>query len=295
LGVRKRGIPARLPFASLEVPDGFSIINNPEETIPFLREFIHVAKRSNLNLNLGRVTHITIDAIAALIAAIEGLGETRIVRGNQPQDDATRGILIQSGFFQHVRSQHVLPAPKQGKISHEESKKVEPLIARDLIHVGTEAVYGSSQRCQAAYRTLIECMSNTHNHAAGKYTTLGSRETWYSTVYGDVQKNRVCYAFLDTGVGIFRSVRIGALRKAYRFLKITNDCDILRDILAGRVESSTGLRYRGKGLPSIYKLSQKGNIKSLIIVANDVYANASTGEFKVLTSQFPGTLLYWET
>jgi hypothetical protein len=287
--------PSTLPFATLRVPNHFSIINNTEETIHFLRDFTFVAKRNNLTLDLSTVTNISIDAITALVAVIEGLGVTRLVRGTIPTDDRIRGILIESGFFEHVKSRRLLPAPKQGRIGREESKKVEPRLARDLIHIGTEAVRGLPQRCPAAYRVLIECMSNTHNHAAGKQDKLGGKETWYSTVYGDPTRARVCYTFLDTGVGIFRSVQIGAVKRAYRYLNIRNNCDILRDILEGKIESSTCLPYRGKGLPSIFERFRFGKISSLIIIANDVFGNVGTNDFRILTTQFPGTLLYWET
>ena len=40
---------------------------------------------------------------------------------------------------------------------------------------------------------------------------------------------------------------------------------------------------------------QAGRIKSLIIVANDVYADVANDDFRVLKTQFPGTLLYWES
>src|SRR6266436_2020579 len=291
----KRQPAARLPEIPLKVPNDFSVISNPEETIGFLPEFAFIAKNNNLNLDLRGITHITADAITALIAAIQALGQTRIVRGSIPDDPETRDILIQSGFFEHVRSRHALPPQKKGRISRQESKLVEPLIAKELIHIGTEAIHGTPQRCHGAYRALIECMSNTHNHAAGKHGKFGVREKWYSTVYADIQQRRVCYTFLDTGVGIFRSVRIGGIRKAYRLLNIQDNCDILKDILQGKVESSTGYPYRGKGLPSIYRLSLQGGIKSLILVSNDVYANVSRGEYKILHTQFPGTLLYWET
>jgi hypothetical protein len=291
----KRSAIARLPFVKLIVPGNFSIINNPEETIAFVRECGVVARWNNLNLDLSKITQITADAITVLIAVIQGLVGKRLVNGNLPAHAETSEILAQSGFFAHVRSKQAPPPGKHGRISRQESKKVEPLVARDLIQIGTAAVRGQPQRSYAAYRTLIECMTNTHNHAAGKHRRFDVKETWYSTVYADVKRSRICYTFLDTGVGIFRSVRIGTLRRAYKLLRIEDDRDILKDILEGKVESSTGHRYRGKGLPSIYDLSKRGSIKSLIIIANDVFANVSTGEYRILRVQFPGTLLYWET
>ena len=132
-------------------------------------------------------------------------------------------------------------------------------------------------------------MNNTHNHAGGRRQT---RETWWSTVYADLPRKRVCYTFLDTGVGIFRSIRIRGLRKAYHLIGIQNDADILRDILKGKVESSTGLSYRGKGLPAIFRLSQAVEVaKNLKIVSNGLYADVAKRELPdILATEFKGTL-----
>jgi hypothetical protein len=138
-------------------------------------------------------------------------------------------------------------------------------------------------------------MSNTHNHAAGKERKDAVRQTWYSTVYADVSRSRACYTFLDTGVGIFKSIRLRGLKRFFKAIGVSNNAEILEQILEGRVGSSTGVPYRGKGLPSIYALLKRGSIKELVIIANSVYANVSKGDYRVLEIGFPGTLLYWET
>jgi hypothetical protein len=277
-------------FFPLVVPKRFSVVQHPEEAIAFLSNLNLYAQKHNLTLDLSRVTTLTSDAIAVLVATLNSLRET-YVRGNLPDDPDAQRILVGSGFFNHLHSMQPLPSTSQGQISRKRSQKVQPDLARDLIHFGTKSLSGAEQKCNAAYRVLIESMLNTHNHAA-KY--MGKRETWWATVYADAIKKRVCFTFVDTGVGIFKSVRLGKLRGLYRRLRVISDADILREILQGEVESSTGLSYRGKGLPAIYQLSQLGKIKSLVIVANDVYANISKEEYKLIPVAFRGTLLYWE-
>jgi hypothetical protein len=287
--------PRQLAFATLVAPSSFSIIHNPTRTINFLAEFRYKARYNNLMLDLRGVTQITVDAITALIAEIVALGKARLVNGTYPDDSQCRDLLIQSGLFDYVKSRHALPKVQKGRVFRRKSKLVEGTTAKELIRIGSEAAYGSPRKCQAAYSALVECMSNTHNHATGKSATAGA-QTWYSAVFGDKVGNRICYAFLDTGVGIFRSVRYNGLRRAYRqIVKGEDDRHILRDILNGLVASRTGLPFRGKGLPGIYRSLQAGRIKSLIIVANDVYADVANDDFRVLKTQFPGTLLYWES
>ena len=285
--------PEHLQYIKLPVPERFSIIDNPEETIVFIRAVRHYSRANNLTLDLDGVTHITVDAITALVAEIAALGQLRYVRGTLPTNVQCRDLLNQSGFFDHVKSRGPLPPCEKGRIEARKSKLVEPGTARELIRIGTTAAHGARQKCYPAYSSLIECMSNTHNHATGKDETMGT-ERWYSAVYGDAERKRICCAFLDTGVGIFRSSGYKLVRRAFRLLKGEDDRDILKAILAGKEESRTGLPYRGKGLPGINGFVQRGEMKTLIIVANDVYANVSTNDFRLLRGNFPGTLLYWE-
>jgi hypothetical protein len=282
----------RRPYSTIKAPSNFSIVQNAEETIQFLHEIEIISRTHHIALDLANVESLTTDGVAALIATLRKapIRSTTSVRGNHPNTPRAREMLMESGFFSHVVSEQPIKIVK-GKISEKQSKKVEPETARDLIHVATEALSGVATKSRPAYRALIECMNNTRNHASGRHDY---QETWWATAYADVARNRACYTFLDTGVGIFRSVRIGKLRKLFKFAGIKTDADILSDILLGRVESSTGQPFRGKGLPAIYRLCQIGSIKSLVLVANDVYARVEAGEYRQMRTSFSGTLLYWE-
>jgi hypothetical protein len=290
-----KSIGAKTRTVTLQFPVTFSFVRNPNETIEFLAEFERVASKSNVTLDLQNVSDITIEAITVLTASVRKVKLTR-VSGNLPLDAQPRDILLQSGFLEHVKHSQQLGVSGMGKMSHQESKRVEGVLAQKLIHRVTGALTGKAVPCQPAYRALIECMSNTCDHAAR--TKLES-ETWWATGYADAKRKAGCFAFFDTGVGIFESRKLGTIRNAYsvvsRLIGIKNNCDILRDILLGKVESSTGLKYRGKGLPSMYNAVQAGRIKSLVIVSNEVFADVGQWRFDILKTKFRGTLLYWET
>jgi hypothetical protein len=286
---RKFVPPNRRKFFTEVAPTTFSLVDNPEEAIAFLNGLRSRADRYNLTLDLASVNKLTTDGIAVLIATLRQLHT--YIRGNLPKDAAAQNMLVGSGFFAHVNKMQKLPAVSHGQISQQESKKVQPDLAKKLIHFGTR-VLGSEQKCTAAYSVLIESMSNTHNHAAPKRP--GDPESWWATVFADAARKRVCFTFVDTGVGIFRSVKLSKVRKIYKLLGIRDDSDILREMLHGKIESSTGFTYRGKGLPNIYKMSAAGRIKSLVIVANDVYCNVPASEYRMLKNSFYGTVLYWE-
>jgi hypothetical protein len=165
-----------------------------------------------LNLDLSGVQQITTDAIAALIATVLRLGVP--VAGNLPINTDAQRMLMDSGFFEYVNSTQNLPKIKRGSIKRQKSRMVEPLVARDLVHFGTKSIFGASQKSTAAYSTLIECMANTRNHASGRSDKNKPEkkripETWWATVYADAGRGKICFTFVDTGVGIFRSVRLG--------------------------------------------------------------------------------------
>lgn len=286
----------RRRFQIVRAPSVFSIVNNPNDAMQFFTNLELYSSRYNIELDLSNVQTLTTDAIAALIATIERLDAD--MRGNLPYDPDAQRMLLESGFFDYVSSVQGLPSTPRGSIEQRKNTNVAPMTAKNLVHFGTKGIFGTSKRNTASYSTLIECMANTRGHAAGRNNPnrAGRRppETWWATVYADGGRKKICFTFVDTGVGIFRSVRIGVVRKIYDFFGGKDDTDILRDMLDGKVPSSTTLSFRGKGLPYMNRLARENRISSLVIVANDVYANVSSHNFTKLGNPFHGTLVYWE-
>lgn len=295
---QKRAARIRRQYWTVEAPSIFSIVNNPDEAMEFFANLELYSTRYNINLRLLDVKTLTTDAIAALIATLRRMDIN--VRGDLPSNADAQRMLLDSGFFDYVSSAQQLPEAKRGSIQQRKSKLVEPVVAKNLVHFGTKAIFGSSQKCTAAYSTLIECMANTRNHASGRNDNKKGREKrrppemWWATVYADAARKKICFTFVDTGVGIFRSVRIGLVRKIYDLIGGKEDTKILQDMLLGKVPSSTRLSFRGKGLPYMNRLAVGKRITSLVIVANDVYGNVSSQTFEKLRTPFRGTLVYWE-
>jgi len=84
------------------------------------------------------------------------------------------------------------------------------------------------------------------------------------------------------------------VRATARILGFKSNADILKEILLGNVRSRTRLSYRGKGIPGIFKAFKRGQLRNLIIVTNDVYANVGEERFETLNIGFEGTFFYWE-
>jgi hypothetical protein len=215
------------------------------------------------------------------------------ISGNYPSDPAVTEMIRVSGFDQYLKSSSPRTAKTKGAILKRdfvlESRQAKPQYAQQLINFAAKDD-GNIARLKPAYENLLECMSNTHQHAA---PTEGS-ESWWASVYQDGTRRCDCFTFVDMGVGIFDSIELNLRLKAYSLAQLGRR-EIMRKLLAGEIPSSTRLSYRGKGLPSINEsLTVKHALARLVIVTNDVYVDVGPGRFENLPRALKGLLLYWE-
>jgi len=242
-------------------------------------------------INLSEITNLTNDAIVLLISLTQNRQLTNgvTVRGNYPKNEKLRKIFVESGVFGNNTGN---PDDTKNYILTRRNKKADGRIADELIRRATKVVFNEEARCPGIYKALLESMANTCYHANPK--EIG-HETWWLTVYHDKEDNHVSFAFIDTGVGIFKSTKMNDFGAKFASLFGGSDnCDILKEIISGRKRSSTQIPYRGKGLPTIYKGLERNYYSNLKIISNDVKADLSTNEFTKLKKEFRGTFLYWE-
>tara|TARA_R100000789_G_scaffold21289_1_gene24224 strand:- start:1021 stop:1653 length:633 start_codon:yes stop_codon:yes gene_type:complete len=143
---------------------------------------------------------------------------------------------------------------------------------------------------------IKECMNNTIDHATDEgETNPNKRERWWISVHCDTARQVARFCFFDTGLGIVKTLeRRGLwpkLREQYQF---KNRRDFMERLLRGDIQSSTLEPHRGNGLPNIAHRFKLGQIKKLVMVSNNQYADVDTKDFRRLTSDFSGTLIYWE-
>jgi hypothetical protein len=285
----------RLP-KQLDAPSNFSVLHNAEEVVQFLDRIERFIENFTLTINFEDVVEITPEAVLALIATIKKF-TSRPVHGSVPKLEKARQILIETGFFRHVKHGLALQSTSQGLIERFEGTKVDPVLARELIMHGTEQMTGERTDSEPAYCVILEAMQNTVDHAhvtPGRGFNPLKTETWWAMVYADTGRKRICFALLDTGVGIFKSAKVKKWRRADRLIRKAADISILKRMLQGGIESRTGLDYRGKGLPSMNRYCESGEIRDFLILSNAVLGKIEDQAFTALNYQFPGTMLYWE-
>jgi hypothetical protein len=251
-------------------------------------------KGKNVHIDLKQIKGVSCETIAWLVSNISDpkFCNNRKCTGNVPDDARLEEIFKKSGFYSQVKTINTVSTDGEDKIFKRTGKKVELKFVEKIINFSTKLTYGEKTKVGGIYRTLIECMANTRDHAS----VFGKQHIpWWTTVYYNEQDKRACFTFLDNGVGIFKSLKLkNLLKQLSKLAGIRDNKHTLREILEGTIASSTGIPFRGKGLPSIYRAFKRGQISRLIIISNNVYANLETGTYVNLKNSFKGTLLYWE-
>jgi hypothetical protein len=279
-------------FVNKKAPPNFSFVENTEAVLQYLEELKTLFKRKqNVMINLRDVTNLTNDAIVLLLSFVKNpkIVNGVAIKGNYPSDERLRKIFVESGVFNQNKANDNEP---KNYILTRQNKKAEGGIAAELIKRSSKEIFGEEGRCPGIYRALMESMANTCYHA--KPQQIG-HETWWLTVYHDREHNHVSFAFIDLGVGIFKSSKMNDFKaKAAALLGLSDNRDILKEIISGRKLSSTKIPYRGKGLPTIFKGLERNYYSNLKIISNDVKADLSKDEYVKLKTEFSGTFLYWE-
>jgi hypothetical protein len=291
-------------YTTIEAPRNFSFVNNTEEVIEFFDKMHDLFRnKKSVELDTSKCTSLTADTMTILISRLKDRSFTmgRSYRGNEPDDPKLRFIFAHSGFYDHVHAPRRRDkAQNFGSIERKKSKIVESPTAKALIHFATTTLFGQRRKLGGVYRVLVESMHNTVDHAHGRDISEKRvipekyKEVWWATVYTDTTEKKAKFTFVDNGVGIFKSKNVSILKSIVQSLSLKTDAEILLEMLRGEHTSRTGLPYRGKGLPGIYRAFQEGRLENLIVITNNVYANVGRGEFRMMNRSFDGTFLHWE-
>ena len=307
-----RGHKFRQSDALIKVtaPAQFSFVRNPEETIGFfsrLRDAYVRAKRvKTVFIDLEGVEDMTAEVIVVLLSRIRNPSFNRgaASRGNVPKSSVARDMLAESGFYFHVDSSSKVKPPRHGRITRRDGDLVDSEESDGLITEVAETLPMDKAQEDGIQATAIECMTNTKEHASGSKNRR--KTTWWFSAYCNPETKKAQFAFVDLGIGIFRSLeRRGEqwLKKIGIGVSLESRSDLLRALLSGRSRedqsnsrrrSRTGIQYRGKGLPNMAKRNRLGHTRRLVIVSNDIYADVERDEYRQLEQEFSGTIICWE-
>lgn len=267
----------------------------------FLGRLLDHARRARpAYVNLTRVTDVSQGAVMAIIAALETAKQefhrTRI-SGNWPENERCRRLMVHSGFLNYLYRHSFLQSDTPEFFHVRSGTNADNITARELTDFYLRAAGASASKRSRSrlYASLIECMTNTREHAYGNLSRRASGR-WWLMAHRDAERSCVQVSFFDNGAGIPTTVHkrrhetlLGAAGLMTPFLA----CKLLRSAMNGEERTSTGLPNRGKGLNWIYRSQVEGHINSLRVISNHAVFNGSTGTSQPLSAPLHGTLLSW--
>jgi hypothetical protein len=290
---KKRPNNPKLSSKRLRVPEEFSLINNTEETINYINKLksnFHFLRKTFVDLQ--NVKKITNDAIIVLLSIVSQFPSRKIaVSGNKPKDVHVCDILEQSGFFDHVSG--VISsknASTKSKIITEKYIQVKSDITSILVSEAVETVFGEKGRSPGIQRALVELMGNTFEHA----TLKEEKEHWWLSIFHDFDGKKVCFSFVDNGLGILETLKPKPIYSLLASLNFKSPKDILKEAMTGEIGSRHQLKSRGQGLPSFITSQDRNSFDNLIVISNSACGKITDDFYVNLNNEFTGTLFYWE-
>lgn len=294
---REKRRRAQKPFINLVAPKQFSLIANTNEVLKYFegaeKKF---AGGENVAFDISEVETLTADAIALLVASIkdDDFIHGGNYRGTAPNKPELNKLFMESGFLDHVRHGWDAHTNKENLLHKEDNFKVSPKIAKSASLKGIQHVSHNSRPFEALYEILIECMSNTNNHA--NLSSAGKCK-WWMYVYSNPNEEVSSYSFVDVGVGIFKSAVIQSkIKQSLKGTPLYPNIRLVPELLSGKLQSRIDKdnEIRGKGIPQIVDHANSPRFRSFYIIANDVKIDLKTGESKQLNHSLNGTFLHWE-
>ena len=301
---RSRSTRSRQQEPSLRAPETLSLFDEPSETLKYcntLRD--HLNQRGiEIFLDLGDVQHFTSDALLLIRAIIDSSIYHNQVSGNLPRDPNVASEFKASGFFAgFAKPPDDLP-PAKGLILKRSNDKVLAEMAAELVSFTEKHVPVTKEHANACYRTLVEVMTNTHNHAgdrkpAGRQKRQKQQkrrfpQKWFVSVY--CRDQTAYFSFIDLGIGILNSKpakdtlqRIGVSLLSYGRIRL------LKDAFNGTFGSATDRLGRGHGLPRMKQDAKKGTLSNLQVLTSDVVGSVADLDFRTVDHTLRGTMFLW--
>ncbi len=303
------------PNEVFTVPQRFSIINNPNETILFLNKIIKSVERirnfqkqrNNSNsfirtflINMSNTDFITSDALMYLLTIIKNTRGSKVLPinwiGNFPKNTQVKEYLKKSGYLNYMKTaeENIIQVDdniqiKKGVGYEYDDRNIKRDIRQEIIDFTCIKLNKDKVQINYLMTMLTELITNISDHA---YQKEGMFEhNWY--IFVDNKNDKITYTFMDNGLGIPTTIRKSILEKIIEAFDCENEYKYIETAVSGvQKRSETGLVERGNGLPSIYEPYKNKDIDNLVIISNKAYYSG-TSKYDMETNLF-GTVFYWE-
>lgn len=273
---------------------------NIGKTLLIIKELKKVKQSKNPIINqvlidMQDVSSIKEGAISMLLSVIEELHHNGIlIKGRKPRNLEANSVLERSGFFENMSTkinEHNITTKNSIISTIRGDESLGEKITKE-IRKTVKTVWGyHGARHQELYDLLHEVIGNSRNHAFGEKEDI----VVHMGVAHDEANNQVRFSLVDNGIGIIQSYKkkdnfIKRILSGYK----SNPSKILHDAYNGNRNSTTGHKWRGKGLPSIYESFQAQAVTNLIVITNNAYIDFDSSVAMTLRVNFSGTYYFWK-
>lgn len=272
-------------------PEIFSLLHNLDETLNCYNSILGaVEHHKNVYIDLEKIKVITPDALLYLLLIIEKVPMKRsfTLIGNSPKDQAVKRLFQCSGFYKYVQSSNthqcsddILAVETGDQVDSEIAGKVVKF-ARDKLQLTDKAL------TRQVYAIILEAMINVIEHAYPEKHRPGKFSRWWLMAIYNKEKQKVHFALVDNGETIPKTVQKKVLEGVF-----SDDAKLLHSTMLGENRSSTGLAYRGRGLPRVREYAERKQIENLFILSGKAAFKIDVQECTI-KSPFVGTLLAWD-
>ncbi len=275
------------------IPLLFEMLANHDNVIAFFNELLSLRndrKLKSVELDFRNIVAIDSSAICMLLSVIKELKNHNInVTGNYPEDMSCRKILIESGFLKHMKDANGrdINVEFPNFISETGTNKTRNKDISSVVRRSIGFLTGTESRFQPAYTVAMEICSNSVEHA---YVHVRHKH-WLFSVFK--KENCVAYTMTDTGIGILKTLH----KKFQDEIKdlFRSESAVLYRAFQRKYGSSTQQVNRNKGLPCVLDRFEKGLIKNLKVITNDVYLDFNCPNKEIpMSHELSGVLFYWE-
>lgn len=176
------------------------------------------------------------------------------------------------------------------KLNIADEKKIDALVYSSIDTSQIDEVVkevtkiGIMEYYSPLYDFLIELVGNATEHGLKSHNI-----NWW--MYSERNQANKCinYTFVDMGSGIINSYKSNRL-----CYKIMPDKYIIRNALKGRLGSTTNQEGRGRGLPQINLMVEKGLVSDFVLITNGVSLRYKNGKWDIKSiPNFKGTCYSW--
>lgn len=241
-------------------------------------------------VDISRLTGFTLAGAMYLSASLDHSSGRSLVRGNLPATKTVASEFLESGFFSRFKLQEGRLPTARGSWRRHQQQQVAAEIAAELVDFANQRVGMETNQAKAIWQNLVECMTNTRNHATMKGET--HEEPWIAGVWCD--NNTAHFAFVDKGVGICGSAEAQSrLKSLGRTLSGHGPDSLVKEAFDGSLGSSTGERGRGLGLPRMRRDADADLLEDLSVRTGNVTGKIQRMDFRRVKENLRGTVLTW--